>query len=188
MALASVAISPIGKPSAATPPVVEMVEVVDGRNRPLAILPLHTVHAQQLYHRSVLVLVYNTQGKLYLQKRSKSKTLYPGRWDVSASGHVQALESVEGAARRELKEELDLASERLQPRVEVPASPMTGYEFVTVFSAGRVHGQPRPNPAELEGGMFVDSEEMAYLASEYLEVLTPGLVYLFENAFLFPTG
>lgn len=170
------------------PATTELVEVVDGSNRPLAVLPLPDVHMQQLYHRSVLVLLYNREGKLYLQKRSKSKTLFPGRWDVSASGHVQAGESAEDAAFRELYEELDILSERLLLREFVPASPMTGFEFVTVFSAGRIHGQPRPNPAELEGGMFVNEEELQYLATEYREVLTPGLIYLHEKQLLFPTS
>lgn len=177
-----------GAPAAwlARNPGAELVEVVDLRNRPLAVMPLPVVHAQQLFHRSVLVLVYNPQGKLYLQQRSRTKAVYPSRWDVSASGHVQAGESLEDAARRELFEELDIQAERLMGRLQVPATPLTGYEFVTVFTVGRVQAVPRPNPAELDGGMFVDADEMDYLIRDYVDVLTPGLVHLHERGQLFP--
>lgn len=178
-------ISPLSRSRADLAP-VEVVEVVDSRNRPLAVMSLAAVHAQQLFHRSVLILVYNPQGKLYLQQRSRRKTVYPGRWDVSASGHVQAGESLEDAARRELFEELDIQVERLACKLQVPATPLTGYEFVTVFTAGRIHAVPRPNPAELDGGMFVDADEMEYLIQDYLDVLTPGLVHLHEHGMLFP--
>lgn len=159
--------------------------MVDARDRPLAILPLPDVHAQQLRHRAVLMLVYNSQGKLYLQQRSKRKTLFPGCWDVSASGHVQAGEALEDAARREIKEELDLEADRLRLVTAVPASPFTGQEFLTVYSAGRMTATPRPNPEELEGGMFVDADELEFLAAQYQDVLTPGLLHLHEQGLLF---
>ncbi|GAB7080636.1 NUDIX hydrolase [Megalodesulfovibrio paquesii] len=165
---------------------VELVEAVDSRNRPLAVMPLQVVHAQQLFHRSVRIMVYNPAGKLYLQKRSRNKSVYPGRWEISASGHAQAGESQEDAARREVAEELGIHVERLSLRLEIPATPLTAFEFITVFSAGLVHAVPRPNPEELDGGMFVDADEMDYLAREYLDVLTPGLVHLYEHKLLFP--
>ena len=69
----------------------------------------------------MLVLVYNQENKIFLQRRSNAKQLFPGRWDLSATGHVQAGESREEAAIRELEEELGLRVERLTLREEVPA-------------------------------------------------------------------
>lgn len=163
----------------------EFVEVVDRRNRPLAVMPLDETHRQSLYHRSVLVLVFNQENKVYLQKRSKSKPLYPRRWDLSATGHVQRGESCEDAALRELYEELRLSVSRLKLRQELPASSETGFEFISLFTAGRVAEQPRPNPEELETGDFFDSDELAFLVEQFSEQLTPGLVYFYERGLIF---
>lgn len=164
----------------------ELVDIVDAHDRPLMVMPLHEAHRQSLNHRSVLILVYNPQGKLYLQKRGANKSLYPGRFDLSATGHVQAGESRLDAAARELHEELDLRAKTLTLLDAAPASRDTGHEFVSLFSAGRLSETPHPNPDEVAGGMFVDAAELAALVRDYRDCLTPGVVYFFEKRALFP--
>ena len=164
----------------------ELVDVVDERDRPLAVMRLAEVHQQRLAHRAVFILVYNGLGKVYLQKRSSAKTLYPGRWDISASGHVQAGEPRLLAAHRELEEELNLTPPALKELCCIPASVETGYEVQALFSAGVVHAQPRPNPAEVETGAFYDPEELSCLAKHFRNQLTPALVYFWERGLLFP--
>ncbi len=169
--------------------VSELVEVVDEQDRTLGVLPLDEVHRQSLMHRSVLILVYNMKNELYLQKRGKNKSLYPGRLDISASGHVKQGESREDAAIRELYEELGLRVDRLTRLYEIPASNDTHFEFLTLFTAGKFSQPPTPNPDELDGGHFVDPDELDFLVSEYRDTLTPGLVYCYEKKLLnFPKG
>lgn len=172
-------------PSDHAPRDVEYIEVVDEGNRPLAVMGIDDVHAQTLMHRSVVVLVYNAQGKVYLQRRSASKSRFPGRWDLSATGHVTAGEAVEDAATRELAEELGITGKRLRRVGEAPPSPATGYEFVTVFSAGVVQETPVPNPDEVDGGYFVDRTELSCLIDQFRELLTPTLLHFWENNMLF---
>ena len=164
----------------------EMVDIVDRFDRTLLIMPKSEAHRQSLFHRSVFVLVFNPAGKLYLQKRGPKKALYPGRFDLSATGHVQAGESRFDAACRELFEELCIRAKTLIELDAIPASEQTGYEFVTLYSAGRIDEPPRPNPDEVSGGMFVDPTELAALVRDYREALTPGLVHFFEKKALFP--
>jgi isopentenyl-diphosphate Delta-isomerase len=166
-------------------PQPELVDIVDGNDRPLMVMPLTEAHRQSLYHRSVLILAYNPQGKLYLQKRGPQKALYPGRFDLSATGHVQAGESRLDAAARELYEELGLRAKTLTLLDTAPATRETGYEFVTLFSAGRISETPRPNPEEVAGGMFVDRTELDALVQNYRDMLTPGVVHFFEKKALF---
>lgn len=164
------------------------MDVVDLDDRPLAVMPLVETHKQKLMHRAVFVLLYNTRNKLYLQRRSKKKRLYPGRWDLSATGHVQSGESREGAALRELHEELDISLERLHLKHQLAASPETDWEHITIFSAGRITAPPRPNKAEVEDGAFHDPDEIAFLMEHYREMLTPALIYAFEHNLLFSTA
>ncbi|MGE4536558.1 MAG: NUDIX domain-containing protein [Desulfovibrio sp.] len=166
-------------------PAPELVDIVDARDRPLLVMSKAEAHRQSLFHRSVMVLVYNAQGKLYLQKRGANKDLYPGRFDLSATGHVRAGEARRDAALRELYEELGLRAKTLTVLDALPASQETAYEFVTLYSAGRITETPRPNPEEVAGGMFVDAGELAALTRSYRDMLTPAVVRFFEEKALF---
>lgn len=157
-------------------------------DRPLVVMPLQETHKQGLMHRSVFVLLYNTENKLYLQRRSKGKQFYPGRWDLSATGHVQSGESREGAALRELREELDISLERLQLKHQLRASADTDWEHITVFSAGMVKEPPVPNPQEVEDGAFHDPDELAFLVRNFREMLTPALIYACERKLVFSSS
>lgn len=169
-------------------PPPELVDIVDAGDRPLLVMPLTEAHRQGLFHRSVLILVYNARGKLYLQKRGAQKSVYPGRFDLSATGHVRAGESRLDAAARELHEELGLRAKTLTLLDAAPATRESGYEFVTLFSAGRISEPPRPNPEEVAGGVFVDAAELAALARDYRDWLTPAVMHFFEKKALFPNA
>ena len=54
------------------------------------------------------VCIFNSDGKMLIQKRSISKASYPGIWDVSAGGGVKSGEFSFEASIREAKEELGL--------------------------------------------------------------------------------
>ncbi|MGE4292576.1 MAG: NUDIX domain-containing protein [Desulfovibrio sp.] len=177
--------SPPLVPSAQAAP--KSVEVMDVRNRPLMVMPLPDVHRQLLPHRAVTVLVYDQENKLYLQKRSHAKSIFPGRWDVSSSGHVLPRESAKEAALRELRFELGIEAEKLRFVQQLPASPGTGFEFTTVFALGRHHQEVEPNADEVEEGYFYSAEEIHYLVREFRELLTPGLVHLWEVGLPFPS-
>lgn len=167
------------------PAEVEYIDVVDERNRPLAVMPIDAVHAQALMHRAVVVLVYDAAGKVFLQRRSQSKSRFPGRWDMSATGHVTAGESSDDAAARELREELGLTVPRLRLVSRVGPGPATGWEFVSIYTAGIVADPPLPNPQEVEGGCFVDRAELGCMVEGFRELLTPALVHFWGLGLVF---
>jgi isopentenyl-diphosphate delta-isomerase type 1 len=61
-----------------------------------------------LIHRVVHCWIFNSQGQVLLQKRSDSKELNPGCWDMSCGGHFSAGENEDQTLKRELEEELGL--------------------------------------------------------------------------------
>jgi len=63
---------------------------------------------KELAHRTVHVLVFNSGGELFLQKRSANKDIQPGKWDTSVGGHLDLGETFDQAVYREMKEELDI--------------------------------------------------------------------------------
>ncbi len=163
----------------------EYVEVVDSSNKPLGVMSRDEVHRQGLYHRSVLVLVYDHLNRLLIQKRHQSKEVYPGRWDLSATGHVVAGESTVDAAYRELKEEVGVIPARIRLITTISGRPETNYEFVYLYDAGKISEHPMPDPLEVESIRFIDQDDMETLIREFPEILTPGLVYFWRRQLLF---
>ena len=113
----------------------ELIEVVDDFDEPVLVVSAFEARRQKLRRRVILVLLHDTSGKLYLQRRGKQKTTYPGLWDVSASGHVRAGEAREDAARRELYEELGVKASGMAYLTAYATSPEHGNTFVTLFHA-----------------------------------------------------
>ena len=54
----------------------------------------------------VHICVFDRQGRLLVQKRTPNKNSWPGCWDVSAAGGVDAGETSRQGAEREFREEL----------------------------------------------------------------------------------
>ncbi len=89
----------------------EFLEVVNERGETLMTLPRSEIHGNpSLMHRVVHILVFNGKGELFLQKRSMNKDVAPGKWDTSVGGHVNSGESIDDALKREMEEELGIAT------------------------------------------------------------------------------
>ena len=61
------------------------------------------------YRIVVHVCIFNSCGEMLLQQRSMEKAAFPGLWDVSAAGGVNAGETSRQGAEREVREELGYA-------------------------------------------------------------------------------
>jgi 16S rRNA (adenine1518-N6/adenine1519-N6)-dimethyltransferase len=134
----------------------ELLAVVDEDDRLLAPRDRATIHREHLLHRAVHILLVNRRGELLLQKRSYRKERFPGRWDSSVSGHVDASESYSESAKRELQEEIGVRAPLVE-LAKVPASTATGNEFIKVFG-GVYDGPFHWNQHEIDTGGFFPLE------------------------------
>ena len=174
------------RPGRKKPVLSQHIEFVDEENRPLGVLPENEVHRQGLLHRSVQVLVFDKAHRLLIRKRQGNRNLYPGRWDLSASGHVLAGESAADAACRKLEQELGITPAGLRLVMALKGTPVTSFEFVYLFNAGKILTFPSSSQVQMEDTAYLDRDDMSSLAAEYPDILTPGLVYLWRKQLLFP--
>lgn len=65
------------------------IAIVDDEDRFLFWEERKAVHEQRLVHRSIHVVLFDSGGRLLLQRRHRDKQTYPGHWDLSCSGHVE---------------------------------------------------------------------------------------------------
>jgi 16S rRNA (adenine1518-N6/adenine1519-N6)-dimethyltransferase len=142
--------SPPCQETGSTP--TEQFPVVDENDTVQGYATRAEVHGNNLRHRAVHILVFNQSGDLYLQQRSRGKDLHPLKWDSSAAGHVNAGETYDETARRELREELnvDLPLEEI---FQLAASSHTDHEFIRGYRGLGVQ-DVQPNKCEIESGFF----------------------------------
>ena len=111
----------------------EIFDVVDSDDIVIGKASRPQVHNNKLMHRSVHILVFNSIGSFFLQKRSWDKDESPGLWDSSAAGHVESGEDYISCAKRELNEELSLSGVQLDEVLSIPSQSTTFWEHVRVY-------------------------------------------------------
>ncbi|WP_426142903.1 NUDIX hydrolase [Pseudomonas sp. DWP3-1-2] len=84
----------------------EQIAWVDAQDHLLGSMERAELRERGLIGRGTYILVFNSAGDLCVHRRTLSKAIYPGYWDVAAGGMVQADESYAESAARELAEEL----------------------------------------------------------------------------------
>lgn len=85
-----------------------LIQVVDKNDKPIGAATNEEAWEKGLRHRVVRVMIYDKNGRVLLQHRSKDVKTWPNCWTCSASGHVDVGESYDEAAKREISEELGI--------------------------------------------------------------------------------
>lgn len=157
----------------------ELFDVVDSEDRVIGQATRGEVHAKGLLHRSVHILVFNSQGELFLQKRAMTKDENPGFWDSSAAGHVDAGEEYQVSAHRELLEELGI-SEELQFFKKFSASRETHWEHVETYSC-TTDKKITINPLEISEGRFWPIPDLKLYVQNHPGEFTSTFHLFFDN-------
>ncbi len=88
----------------------EIFPIVDEQGNRIGQAPRSVCHdgISKLLHPVVHLHLFNKEGMLFLQKRTATKDIQPGKWDTSVGGHVDINETTGQALLRESREELGL--------------------------------------------------------------------------------
>ena len=141
----------------------EIFDVVNDRDEVAGQSTRKDVHRQRLMHRSVHALVFGSDGRVFLHKRSMLKGSSPGKWDASCSGHVNSGEDYDVAVVRELGEEIGLTvvpEQGLERLFKIDACMDTGWEFVWAYRL-RSDGPFVLHPAEIDCGEWYEPEALS---------------------------
>lgn len=134
----------------------------------------------KLLHPVVHLHVFDTDGRLYLQRRPDWKDIQPGRWDTAVGGHIDYGESVDEALVREAREELGI--EGFEPKPLSPYIFESDRErelvnpFITVTDL-----TPHPSD-ELDGGRFWTPDEILFSMGR--GIFTPNFESEYRRLFL----
>ena len=137
----------------------EKIAWVDDDDQLLGSLPRAELRARGLIGRGPFVLLFNSAGELCVHRRTLSKAIYPGYWDPAAGGMVQADESYEASAARELEEELGIAGVELRAHGTFFFDQPDNRLWCAVFSA--VSDAPlKLQPEEVLEARFIDPHQV----------------------------
>ena|SRR3989338_1572919 len=137
----------------------ELFDIVDENDKVIGQATRGEVHRNKnLIHRSIGVCVFNSQGEMYLQKRSSTKDTDPGKWTIACSGHVLSGDSYQVTAVRELKEELGV-NLKLEFVTKYLCRASKETEMSVLYKAYS-DGPFKLHPQEIEEGKFYTQKEL----------------------------
>jgi isopentenyldiphosphate isomerase len=138
----------------------EWIDLVDEADRVQGRVTRRQMRADNLLHRSVFVLCLDPDERAYVQRRTSTKDVFPGLYDMFVGGVVEAGESYDHAARREIGEELGIVGptpHRLfMHRYAGPASRSHIAVYQVTWDGPIVHQQ-----SEVDWGAYFTLEELA---------------------------
>lgn len=147
----------------------ELVDVVDADDRVVRTVPRRVMRAERLMHRAVFIAVQHPDGRLLVHRRSETKDVWPGWWDLAVGGVVSAGEPYDDAARRELAEEVGITG--------VEPEPLGGGRYVDdhVALVGRCYRVVHTGPFTFADGEVVEARWMTLAELDQAVMVTPFL-------------
>ena len=157
----------------------EIYDVVNNLDQVTGQATRREIHQKNLLHRSIHILVFNTQGDVFLQKRSMAKDENPGLWDTSSAGHVDSGETYDECAHRELWEELGIKA-ILKPLEKIEACQKTYHEHVQIYTC-RTNAKININLDEISEGKYFDLKVLKSKIKKKPEQFTSSFKLIFKK-------
>ncbi|MGH7266861.1 MAG: NUDIX hydrolase [Candidatus Rokuibacteriota bacterium] len=146
-------------------PSQELVDVVDEADRVVTTVTRREVRARRLLHRCAYVLVRNGAGQILVHRRTETKDVHPGAYDVFAGGVCAAGESYDDCARREVAEEVGVTGAELRFLFRHRYSGPGGEAWGAVYEA-HWDGPVRLQESEVAWSAWVAPRELERMLAE----------------------
>jgi isopentenyl-diphosphate delta-isomerase len=121
------------------------------------------VHKLGLLHRSFSIFIFNSKGKLLIQRRAKNKYHSGGLWSNTCCSHQRPNELLNKAVHQRLTEEMDIDCDLRESfsflyNVKLDHG-LIENEFDHVF-IGVCDKKPKPNPKEVSDFKYISIKEL----------------------------
>lgn len=146
-------------------PADELVDIVDEDDRVVATATRREVRRLALLHRCTYVLLRNAAGEILVHRRTDTKDIFPGAYDVFSGGVCAAGESYDECARREVAEEFGVVGSELRFLFRHRYRGPGGQAWGAVYER-RWDGAVRPQESEVAWQAWVAPHELDRMLGE----------------------
>ncbi len=146
-------------------PAEELVDLIDEQDRVIGWARRRRVRALNLLHRGVGIVCRNSAGAVYVHRRTRTKDVFPGVYDMFVGGVVGSGESPDAAAAREIAEELGIVGPRPERIGQYLYLGPLNRSLVTLFRV-TYDGEIRHQEEEIDWGTWMRDEELDTLIAE----------------------
>ena len=150
----------------ANEPGPELADWVDERDQVIGVKTRAEIRSEKLLHRCACVLVKNPAGEIYVHRRTDTKDVFPGMYDMFIAGMLAVGESYEDGARRELEEELGVRGVTLAPLIRFGYEGRDNPSFNMLFGT-TWDGPIQPQKEEIAWGEFLPEDELIRKLDEW---------------------
>lgn len=108
---------------------MEEFDLFDSNRNSIGVkLPRGAKIPEGCFRQVIHLAIFNSRGEMLIQKRTDTKEIYPGLWDISLGGGVIAGENPAQAVSRELFEELGIKRDFSGIRPHITISYNRGFD------------------------------------------------------------
>ena len=171
---------------------MELVDLYDENRVPLGLTAeRHCPKGANEYRMVVHVCLFDSRGRLLIQKRTMEKHICPGLWDVSVGGGVDAGETSRQGAEREFREELGYPLDLTGLRPSVTVNFPEGFDDFYIVNRDLDETKLALQKEEVSAVRWVTLEELLTMekSGEFIPYPAGFLEFLFSmrDQFGFPT-
>ena len=159
----------------------ELIDIVNEKDEVIGTTTRKDAYVNLSMIRIVHVFIFNANGEMALQIRSKDLSFCPGHYVTAGSGHVLSSETYQQAGKRELKEELDIDVPLMFEGSERYQQP-NGMKKILGVLRGNYDGLLVPHEADVEGARWCSMEELQHMVYR-AEPFHPEFLLLLKKRF-----
>lgn len=159
----------------------EIIAIYDETGKEVGSSPKKGAIDRNLRRGVVGMVLFNSHGELYIQKRSLNKDIAPGLYEQSARGHIDAGEDPKMAMLRELREELGVHLDDIEFVTSYPFNEgishgrsISSFDFLYVATSD---SKITLDHDEVIGGRWITIKELRKKIDESPELFTPAFLY-----------
>lgn len=164
---------------------MELIDLYDENRLPLGRTAVRYSRREKGTYRLIVhICIFDSEGRLLIQRRAREKRLWSEKWDVSAAGGVSAGETTRMAAARELAEELGLHVDLTGVRAVCTVNFPNGFDDYYVFRRDVALSSLRLQAEEVSDVRWATRSQVLELVrrGEFLSYPESFLSYLFDTA------
>ncbi|QEM82258.1 isopentenyl-diphosphate Delta-isomerase [Halomonas binhaiensis] len=159
----------------------EKIILIDNDDNPIGAEEKLKVHQLGLLHRAFSIFIFDSNGRLMLQRRALHKYHSAGLWTNTCCSHPRWGEATDDAATRRLREEMGFITNLLRVdsilyHAKVPGG-LIEHEFDHIY-IGLFDGSPKLNPDEADTWKWISISELFHEESTNPDQFTAWLTII----------